>query len=477
VPFREIDIRPLDPVRLAPVIGAERMREVAEAASETARILVARTLVNVNSTAVGGGVAELLQALLGYARGGGVATRWFVVEGDTPFFGITKRIHNGLYGSAGDGGPLGAAERAAYERTLHRNAREIDGRVRPGDVVLLHDPQTAGLAPAFRRLGASVVWRCHVGSDRMNDWTERSWQFLRPYLEDVEAYVFSSRRFAPAWVDPERVRIISPSIDPLSLKNTHLSRAEARALLVAAGLVAGDPRAPRPRFRRPNGRVGVVKHRALVVQEAGPPPAHAPLVVQISRWDRTKDMAGVMAGFAERFDIGLGAHLMLAGPQVDGVADDPEAAGVFADCCSQWEALPAVIRRHVHLACLSTADHAENSVVTNALQHHAAVVCQKSLAEGFGLTVAEAMWKARPVVASAVGGIVDQIRGPDCGVLLEDPTDLPGFGAAVDGILRAPSEARRLGANARRFARQYLLVDLHLKRYAELIKAFESTAV
>jgi trehalose synthase len=140
------------------------------------------------------------------------------------------------------------------------------------------------------------------------------------------------------------------------------------------------------------------------VQEAGPPPAHAPLVLQISRWDRTKDMAGVMAGFAGHFDVNLGAHLLLAGPEVDGVVDDPEAPDVFAECCSQWEALPAVVRRHVHLACLSTADHSENSVVTNALQHHAAVVCQKSLAEGFGLTVAEAMWKARPVVASAVGG-------------------------------------------------------------------------
>ncbi len=411
MPFREIDIRPLDPARLAPIIGAERMRGMAEAANESARILASRTLVNVNSTAVGGGVAELLQALLGYARGGGVATRWFVVEGDAPFFGITKRVHNGLYGYAGDGGPLGAAEHAAYKRTLDRNGREIDGRVRPGDVVLLHDPQTAGLGPEFRRMGASVIWRCHVGSERVNEWTERSWRFLRPYLEDVEAYVFSSRRFAPAWLDPERVRIISPSIDPLSLKNMHLSREEAGALLAAAGLIAGDPSAPRPRFRRPNGRIGVVEHRASVVQEAGPPPAHAPLVVQISRWDRTKDMAGVMAGFAERFDPGLGAHLMLAGPQVDGVADDPEAAGVFADCCRQWEALPVVIRRQVHLACLSTSDHAGNSVVTNALQRHAAVVCQKSLAEGFGLTVAEAMWKARPVVASAVGGIVDQIRG------------------------------------------------------------------
>ena len=119
-------------------------------------------------------------------------------------------------------------------------------------------------------------------------------------------------------------------------------------------------------------------------------------------------------------------------------------------------------------------DHDENAVITNALQRHASVVCQKSLAEGFGLTVAEAMWKGRAVVASAVGGIVDQIRGPQYGVLVDDPTDLTEFAAAVDGLLRAPSEARRLGANARRFATRHMLTDRHLQRYAELIQTLDS---
>ena len=431
-------------------------------------------MVNVNSTAVGGGVAELLETLLGYARGGGVATRWFVIEGDPAFFDVTKRIHNGLYGSSGDGGPLGAAEAEAYERTLRANAGKIDGVVRPGDIVILHDPQTAGLAPAFRRLGATIVWRCHVGSDQSNEWTERSWRFLRPHLEDVDAFVFSRRCFAPEWAgprsDPRDLAVDQPVL--------HQEHAPDRG--------RGARNAPRRRadhrahptrtvgFRRANGRRGVVRHRAAVVREGGPPPLGAPLVVQISRWDRMKDMAGVMAGFAEGFDASLGAHLVLAGPKADGVEDDPEAAQVFAECRIQWEALPAAVRRHVHLALLPTVDHDENAVITNALQRHASVVCQKSLAEGFGLTVAEAMWKGRAVVASAVGGIVDQIRGPQYGVLVDDPTDLTEFAAAVDGLLRAPSEARRLGANARRFTTRHMLSDRHLQQYAELIQMLDS---
>ena len=474
MPFREVRIRPVNPARLAPVIGPARMRDLDAAIRGATRVLGPRTVVNVNSTAVGGGVAELLETLLGYARGGGVATRWFVIEGDPPFFDVTKRIHNGLYGSPGDGGQLGAAEAETYERTMRGNARTVDGVVRFGDIVILHDPQTAGLARAFRRLGASIVWRCHVGSDQSNEWTERSWGFLRPHLEDVDAFVFSNQRFAPDWVDPDRIHVISPSITPFSTKNMHLTGAQVRGMLLASGLVHGPRGATTVEFRRANGRRGVVRHRATVVRDGPSPPSGAPLVVQISRWDRMKDMGGVMAGFAAGFDASLGAHLVLAGPRADGVEDDPEAAQVFAECRIQWEALPAAVRRHVHLALLPTADHDENAAITNALQRHASVVCQKSLAEGFGLTVAEAMWKGRAVVASAVGGIVDQIRGPQYGVLVNDPSDLTEFAGAVDGLLRAPAEARRLGANARRFVTRHMLSDRHLQQYAQLIQTLDS---
>ena len=477
MPLREVEIRPLKPARLASVIGAARLDALATAMRGAARQLGPRTVVNVNSTATGGGVAELLETLLGYARSGGINTRWLVVEGDPDFFEVTKRIHNGLYGAAGDGGRLGERERAVYERTMSVNAAAVDGRVRKGDLVLLHDPQTAGLVPAFRRLGATIVWRCHVGSDTRNRFTDRSWRFLRPYLEDVDGYVFSSSRFPPGWVDRSRTRIISPSIDPFSPKNLLLTRPEVGSMLAGAGLVAST-RPPRTvRFPRGNGRTGVLRHQATVLRDGPPPPASAPLVVQISRWDWMKDMAGVMAGFAESFDRRTGAHLVLAGPAVEGVADDPEATRVFEDCRARWEQLPQAVRRHVHLASLPTADHGENAVLTNALQRGATIVCQKSLAEGFGLTVAEAMWKGRPMIASAVGGIVDQIPGPRYGVLLDDPTDVTAFASAVDRLLREPAERRRIGANGRRHIARNLLVDRHLQRYGELVTALLSAGV
>jgi trehalose synthase len=181
-----------------------------------------------------------------------------------------------------------------------------------------------------------------------------------------------------------------------------------------------------------------------------------------------KDMAGVMQGFARHVDPALGAHLVLAGPTVTGVADDPEAAAVYNDCVLRWRELPHAIRGRVHLACLPMADPDENAAITNALQRHASVVVQKSLAEGFGLTVAEAMWKSRPIVASAVGGIRDQITSGEHGLLVEDPRDLRSFGGAVERLLREPEEAARLGAHARARALAEFLGDRHLEQYAEL---------
>src|SRR5829696_6641129 len=183
----EVAVQALDPERLAPLIGADRMARFETTAAAARSALAGRAALNVNSTAVGGGVAEMLQTLLAYARGAGIDARWLVIEGDPAFFAITKRIHNGIYGGPGDGGALGEAERAAYERTLARNAAELLARVRPGDLVLLHDPQTAGLVEAMQRAGAYVVWRCHIGRDEPNAWSERAWSFLRPYVEAADA--------------------------------------------------------------------------------------------------------------------------------------------------------------------------------------------------------------------------------------------------------------------------------------------------
>lgn len=453
-----VSVEPIDLGRLGPIVGDGRIEELRAVARALASLLDGRRIVHVNSTAAGGGVAEMLRTLVGYTRGAGLATEWVVIEGDAPFFAITKRLHNGLYGGPGDGGELGATEHAHYDRVTERNLELVRPLVRPGDVVIVHDPQPAGLVWSFRALGAHVIWRCHVGHDGGNEWTNRAWQFLRSYVEPAHAFVFSRERFAPSWIRRESLRVIPPSIDPFSPKNRELGRAELLGLLRGAGLVADGGAPPDAVAVRP----------ATVVRRGSPPGAGVPLVVQVSRWDPMKDMAGVLAGFVEHVRPGE-ARLVLAGPEVDGVDDDPEGGRVWRETVAAWEALPPSSRARVQLAAIPMDDLVENALVVNALQRHAAVVVQKSLAEGFGLTVAEAMWKTKPVVASAVGGIVDQVVDGETGLLVRDPHDLAGFGAAVERLLADPAEAARLGRNARRRVERRFLGDRHLLDYAELI--------
>ncbi|HEU5263857.1 MAG TPA: glycosyltransferase [Gaiellaceae bacterium] len=469
--LEEVGVEPLDAARFEPLVGTDRIAHFERVAEETRERLAGRAVVNVNSTAVGGGVAEMLQTLLAYARGAGVDARWLVIRGDPEFFAVTKRIHNGLYGGPGDGRALGPHERAHYEAVERTNAEALLELLPADAIVLLHDPQTAGLAPALRRAGRIVLWRCHVGLDEPNEWSERAWDFLHPYLDAVvDGYVFSRADFAPPWIDPATTFVIPPSIDPFSAKNEPMSARSVRLALGYTGLVegAGDP--PVVPFTRRDGSRGRISRRSDVIQLGPPPPAEAPLIVQASRWDAMKDMAGVMEGFAHCVDPALGAHLVLAGPAVTGVADDPEAAVVYTDCIDRWRALPHEVRTRVHLACTPMADPDEAAAIVNALQRHASVVVQKSIAEGFGLTVAEAMWKARPVVASAVGGIVDQIDHGEHGLLLDDPHDLETFGASVEKLIRDPSGASRLGRNAHERAIRELLGDTHLALYARLLK-------
>jgi trehalose synthase len=469
--LREVDIQAIDAARLEPLIGTERMAQFEQAAEVAREALGGNSVLNVNSTGAGGGVAEMLQTLLSYARGAGIDARWLVIEGDPAFFAITKRIHNGLYGSPGDGGDLGPAEHRHFEEVLRGNADELLAHVRPGDVVVIHDPQPSGLVAAAKGAGARVVWRCHVGLDRPNEWSERSWEFLRPYLSDADAIVVSRAAFTPPWADPAQVHVIRPSIDPFAAKNEPISLRNAWLTLSYVGLLDGSTETPPAvRFTRRDGSPGRINRRVDVVQTGPPAPTEAPLVVQISRWDRLKDMAGVMNGFVHHVDPALGAHLLLCGPVVTGVADDPEAAEVLDECTGLWRELPHAARSRVHLACIPMADPDENAAIVNAIQRHASVVVQKSLAEGFGLTVAEAMWKRRPVVASAVGGIVDQVEDRTHGLLVDDPTDLQAFGAAVESLLRDREDAARLAENGRRRVIDEFLGDRHLEQYGVLFE-------
>ncbi len=468
VRLQEVEVQALDAARLEPLIGTRRMANFERVADAAQRTLAGHTVLNISSTAAGGGVAEMLQTLLAYVRGAGVDARWLVIQGDPEFFDITKRIHNGLYGFPGDGGELGELERNHYERVLRRNGEELLALVRPGDVVLIHDPQPAGLVDTIKRAGARVIWRCHVGCDRPNDWTERAWEFLRPYLEGADDYVVSRAPFAPPWADSARTHVIPPSIDPFSAKNEPMSHRNVRLALSYVGVLDGDDARPVVPFARRDGSPGRIDRHVDILQSGPSAREEAPMVVQVSRWDYLKDMAGVMEGFVNHVDPALGAHLLLMGPVVTGVADDPEAGRVYDECVERWRSLPHAIRGRVHLACLPMADPDEASAIVNALQRHATVVVQKSLAEGFGLTVTEAMWKSRPIVASKVGGIADQITDGEHGLLLEDPHDLVAFGALIERLLTEPEAAAEMGERAHARAAAEFLGDRHLDRYAQL---------
>ncbi len=462
----EVDVDPLDAARLAHLIGPGRADDFDRVADLTRDALGGRAVVNVNSTANGGGVAELLRTLVAYARGVGVDTRWLVIEGSPGFFEITKRIHNHLYGTAGDGGPLGRYERAEYETVLAPNGVALRGEVETGDVVLLHDPQTAAMVPILQAAGHRVVWRCHIGRDEPNEHSEAGWQFLRPYLEEADAFVFTKACFAPDWVDPDRLHVITPSIDPFSPKNEVLDADSVATVLTASGLVTGT--VDSTAFRHQDGRLDTIDVTVDTLG-TGPVPADAPVIAQLSRWDPQKDMAGVMRAFAEYVDASLDVHLLLTGPSVAGVDDDPEGGQVLAECRAEWEALPASLRERVHLAAVPMHDGDAAATIANALQRHATVVTQKSLAEGFGLTVVEAMWKYRAVVATRVGGIVDQIDDGEQGVLVDDPADLPGFAAALVDLITDSSRTAALGQAAYGRAHRDFLGDLHLERYGRLI--------
>jgi trehalose synthase len=218
----------------------------------------------------------------------------------------------------------------------------------------------------------------------------------------------------------------------------------------------------------PETRHRPTRRRCEVLSAAPLPGFDAPLVVQVSRWDRLKDHMGVMLGFAEHVAPLTDAHLILAGPTVHSVTDDPEGAEVLNEVEEAWRRLPYARHRRIHLVCAPMSDIEENAAIINALQRRATVVTQKSIMEGFGLTVAEAMWKARPVVASAVGGIQDQIEDGVTGFLLGDPQDLVRFGGLTVELLKDPELAGAMGARARERVRRQFLANRHALQYISL---------
>ena len=471
----EVDVPPMGVENFRSVLPPDRFEEFRRAAEHGRELLADRVVWNLNSTAKGGGVVELLRSLVAYARGAGADVRWMVIEGPPEFFVVTKRIHNRLHGAEGDGGALDDRARSTYEQVIAANLAELLERVRPGDVVIVHDPQPAGMIRPLRDIGATVIWRCHVGIDTPNEIARQAWAFLLPYVEPADAYVFSRESFAWEGLDRDRLVVIPPTIDVFAPKNVDLDADTVSAVLRTIGMITGETDPPPVTFRRLDGTPGRVERRARLI-EAEPLEVDTPVVLQVSRWDALKDPLGVIQGFADHVPASTGAHLVYAGPDVEAVADDPEGLAMFRESVALRDSLPEEARRRIHLASMPMEDVDENAIMINALQRHARVIAQKSLAEGFGLTVAEAMWKARPVVASRIGGIQDQIEHGDSGVLLDDPLDLAAFGAAITALLSDTKRAEEMGRRARIRVRDRFISIRSLLDYLAIIEKLLSRA-
>ncbi|MGH7509173.1 MAG: glycosyltransferase [Gemmatimonadales bacterium] len=459
---------------------------VHELRSEAAGVLpkvAGRTVWIVNSTAQGGGVAEMLPTVVSLLRDLGVRAEWLAMESEEPeFFALTKHIHNLIHGS---GIPrLGPPERELLERVSRRNAEQLRTLVRPGDILVVHDPQPLPLAGLLRQTVPLVtIWRCHIGLDSENAATRAAWEFLAPYLEGYDHAVFSAPEYIPHRL-AGRSAVIYPGIDPLAPKNRELSLRGAVEVLCHGGLVV----CPGPTVDPP---YPVLAQRVL--SDGGFAPANAmddiglltrPIVTQISRWDRLKGFLPLMHGFAalkqslydgrevadpahrRRLDI---ARLVMAGPDPESIQDDPEAQEVLAELRGAYAALPTPIQHDVAIITLPMRSREQNALLVNALQRTSSVIVQNSLREGFGLTIAEAMWKRVPVLSNsrACGPRTQARQGLD-GVMIGDPTNAAEIEKAIDDMLADPERREQWGRNGQRRVHELFLVTSQLRRWGHL---------
>ena len=361
------------------------------------------TVRNVNSTAVGGGVAEILHRLVPLLQELGVDARWDVIKGGEQFFKVTKKFHNALHGKEEE---ITDADFSAFLENNEMNCRSMD---LSGDVLFIHDPQPIGLIERKEKEKGKWIWRCHIDVSKPHPVV---WSFLRPFIDRYHAAVFSAPSFSQVLPVPQF--LISPSIDPLSDKNKDLTASQIEAVLQKYNL---DP--------------------------------EKPMVTQISRFDYLKDPLGVVDAF-EVVQRHLDCQLVLAGGGAD---DDPEAVEVLAKTRERAEKNP-----DIHILAIPSGSDLE----INALQRAASVVVQKSIKEGFGLTVTEALWKGKPVVASSVGGITLQITHKYSGLLCRS---IEGAAHSIKQLLQNPDYARKLGENGREHVRQNFLLTRHLQDY------------
>jgi trehalose synthase len=382
-----------------PIVGRSSLEEL----SVLGEKLSGKIIQTINSTFVGGGVAEILEHMVPLLNQLGVDARWDIINGSEEFFEVTKKFHNALHGKREKISP---EDFALFSEVTERNLEEIKFY---GDYLFIHDPQPVALIAKKKEIGKKWVWRCHIDVSNPD---KKVWKFLRDFIVDYDAVVFSSPNFAQQL--PIRQFLVTPSIDPLSDKNKELDSATIDSVLAKYGLTSDKP-----------------------------------MIVQISRFDRLKDPLGVIEAF-EMVSKNIDCQLVLAGGTA---TDDPESEEVLEEVRRRAEDNPDI---HVLLV------PPESDIEINALQRAATIVIQKSLKEGFGLTISEALWKAKPVVASAVGGIPLQIKNKLTGLLCYT---VEGAAYALKQLLSNPEYANQLGQNGREHVKQNFLITSHLKDY------------
>jgi trehalose synthase len=380
-----------------PIVG----RETVEQLYRLAERLQGKRVVMVNSARQGGGVAEILTRLVPLMNELGIECRWEVIEGDNGFYGVTKAFHNSLQGQASH---LRDDDFHHYLEVNRRNAARLD---LDADAVIIHDPQPAALIDYAGGNGARWVWRCHIDVAHPE---RRVWKFLQRYIVRYDASIFSMPRFSQNLPHPQY--IINPSIDPLSEKNRDMTPDEVREVWRGQGLG--------------NGR---------------------PTILQVSRFDRFKDPLGVIRAF-ELVRKETECQLVLAG---GGATDDPEGEQVLGEVRQAASGNP-----DIRILLLPS----DANLTINALQRGAAIAVQKSVKEGFGLTVTEAMWKGHPVVGGAVGGIALQIYDHHTGFLVHS---VEGAAYRIRYLLNRPEAVKRMGVRAREFVRRHFLLTRQLR--------------
>jgi trehalose synthase len=444
--------------------------------------LAGRRVLMVNSTAQGGGVAEMMPRLVGILEDLGVRAQWLVMSSEDPaFFALTKRLHNMIHDTGRPG--FSAAERETYAAASRKAAAALAKRVGPEDILVVHDPQPMGAgAEVKRRTGVRAVWRCHIGLDLRTPVTDAAWEFLRDPARAYDHAVFSAAEYIP----PDlvgRASVIHPAIDPLSHKNRDLSAHKLAGILCNAGLMQPHHPVLTPDWEHPALRLLPDGRFRPAREGEGVGLMFRPTVTQVSRWDALKGWVPLLEGFlrlkrARRRKKGVSqrhrhrvdvARLVLAGPDPVAIQDDPEGQAVLKSLCDRYRRLKPAEQESVALLSLPMASRKQNHLMVNVIQRCSTVVVQNSLQEGFGLTATEAMWKRVPVLGSSACGLRMQIRDGIDGRLTGNPKDPREIAEALDDMLSHPVQRDLFGRNAQRRVYDRFLVFTQVQSWLRLL--------